>query len=150
MRALYIRHAIHTHNGGRMAEAARNPRGIIRRMSLPPSMLRAMVRVSGALPGTHPLRQRTEEALEDGQVPADWVLPPPPSHTRQVAVAPALVPVQPKAGRIGESATCSVCLGEYEEGQPCLMLPCTHAYHSECILPWLRVNPTCPMCRTEL
>ena len=131
---------------------AQTPRRLIRRLSLPPSMLRAMIRVSGSLPSTHPLRQRTEDALADGQVAAAWVAPPPPRPAPALsnAVVAALVPVSPKDGRIGEGATCSICLADYEDGQPCLMLPCTHAYHGECILPWLRASRTCPMCRTPL
>ena len=45
-------------------------------MTLPPAMLRAMVRVSGGLPGNHPLRQRTAQAISDGD-PVGPNVPPP-------------------------------------------------------------------------
>lgn len=33
---------------------------------------------------------------------------------------------------------CPVCLKEYSIGDVAKKLPCKHAYHPECILPWLQ------------
>ncbi|TVU02673.1 hypothetical protein EJB05_51811, partial [Eragrostis curvula] len=44
---------------------------------------------------------------------------------------------------------CAVCLDEVRERhQRVTKLPCSHKYHSECVLPWLAIQPDCPCCRT--
>lgn len=45
---------------------------------------------------------------------------------------------------------CAVCLDEVREErrQRVTRLPCSHKYHSECVLPWLAIHPDCPCCRS--
>ncbi|KAJ1275962.1 hypothetical protein BS78_05G177000 [Paspalum vaginatum] len=38
---------------------------------------------------------------------------------------------------------CAVCLEEVRVTR----LPCSHKYHSDCVLPWLAKQPDCPCCR---
>ncbi|KQK03286.1 RING-H2 finger protein ATL39 [Brachypodium distachyon] len=43
---------------------------------------------------------------------------------------------------------CTVCLGAVEEGETVRALPfCRHAFHARCVDAWLRLRPTCPVCR---
>jgi hypothetical protein len=45
---------------------------------------------------------------------------------------------------------CSVCQELFELDSTCLKLPCTHCFHKDCIVPWLKDHNTCPVCRKEL
>ncbi|KAH7684043.1 Zinc finger RING/FYVE/PHD-type protein [Dioscorea alata] len=53
-------------------------------------------------------------------------------------------------GLTGESMACAVCKDEIELEEKVKKLPCKHYFHSECIVPWLKMRNTCPVCRREL
>ncbi|PSR98795.1 RING-H2 finger protein [Actinidia chinensis var. chinensis] len=48
------------------------------------------------------------------------------------------------------SSGCSICLADYKDSDVLRLLPeCGHVFHCRCIDPWLRVHPTCPICRNS-
>jgi len=45
---------------------------------------------------------------------------------------------------------CSICLGEYEEGEDLVCLPCKHVYHDDCVSSWCENHIRCPLCNFDL
>ncbi|KAK8834556.1 hypothetical protein M9Y10_011915 [Tritrichomonas musculus] len=45
---------------------------------------------------------------------------------------------------------CSICLDQFEEGTNIIILPCKHAFHPDCLSPWLKIHSECPSCRHKL
>lgn len=41
--------------------------------------------------------------------------------------------------------SCSVCLGSLVSGTT--VTDCNHIFHQECLVEWIFINPSCPMCR---
>ncbi|CAO2820829.1 unnamed protein product [Amaranthus hypochondriacus] len=45
---------------------------------------------------------------------------------------------------------CSICLCEYKAKETLRCMPdCNHCFHVNCIDEWLKMNPTCPLCRNS-
>ncbi|KAG9452315.1 hypothetical protein H6P81_005219 [Aristolochia fimbriata] len=93
-------------------------------------------------------------------------LPPPRRRGRrtQVSVPPPLPPqvvlvddssegARETSHQEEEKELCSICLEELREDESTKTVtrtPCSHLFHSECLLPWLNNANTCPVCRAFL
>ncbi|RRT65802.1 hypothetical protein B296_00014203 [Ensete ventricosum] len=54
-------------------------------------------------------------------------------------------------GLFDGASDCSVCLGEFRDGELVRLLPkCGHAFHISCIDTWLRDHVNCPLCRSHI
>ncbi|MCE3050712.1 hypothetical protein HAX54_047929 [Datura stramonium] len=65
---------------------------------------------------------------------------------------PKLLYSQVKAhkGDFASSSGCSICLADYKDNDVLRLLPyCGHLFHLMCIDTWLRLHPTCPICRNS-
>uniref|UniRef100_A0A2P2JS87 RING-type E3 ubiquitin transferase n=1 Tax=Rhizophora mucronata TaxID=61149 RepID=A0A2P2JS87_RHIMU len=49
-----------------------------------------------------------------------------------------------------EDSECCICLSRYVDGVELCTLPCNHHFHCRCISKWLRINATCPLCRSNI
>ncbi|CAG7723844.1 unnamed protein product [Allacma fusca] len=45
---------------------------------------------------------------------------------------------------------CSVCWDDFSMDEQVKQLQCEHLYHQDCIVPWLKLHGTCPVCRKDL
>ena len=51
---------------------------------------------------------------------------------------------------IEQNLQCSVCWEDFKLAEPVRKLVCEHYYHTQCIVPWLELHGTCPICRKAL
>ncbi|PIN13678.1 Anaphase-promoting complex (APC), subunit 11 [Handroanthus impetiginosus] len=55
-----------------------------------------------------------------------------------------------RSGNWGNDTVCSICLCEYRESEMLRMLPdCKHCFHVMCVDAWLKLNASCPVCRSS-
>ncbi|KAF2311876.1 hypothetical protein GH714_027087 [Hevea brasiliensis] len=66
------------------------------------------------------------------------------------AVVESMPTVEINETHVLAEAHCAVCKEAFELGGKAREMPCTHIYHSDCILPWLAIRNSCPVCRHEL
>lgn len=71
----------------------------------------------------------------------------PPASKAAVESMPTVVVA---ACHVGADSHCAVCKEAFELGDEAREMPCSHMYHQDCILPWLALRNSCPVCRHEL
>ncbi|CAG14089.1 unnamed protein product, partial [Tetraodon nigroviridis] len=72
---------------------------------------------------------------------------PPPAEKEKISSLPTVNISQEQADCCME---CPVCKEDFSVGEPVRQLPCNHFFHSDCIVPWLEMHDTCPVCRKSL
>ena len=43
--------------------------------------------------------------------------------------------------------SCPLCMEDYKIEEAVTQLPCSHIFHNECVLPWMNMKNSCPICR---
>lgn len=46
-----------------------------------------------------------------------------------------------------DSGDCIICFSSLENARKKVVLKCQHSFHSVCLFDWLKINPSCPICR---
>ncbi|KAK8616528.1 hypothetical protein V6N13_018076 [Hibiscus sabdariffa] len=72
---------------------------------------------------------------------------PPPAAASAIEALPM---VKITENHLINSTHCPVCKDEFVVNGEAKELPCKHLYHSDCIVPWLSIHNTCPVCRYEI
>jgi hypothetical protein len=55
------------------------------------------------------------------------------------------------ASQIELETSCAICTEEFEQTSECVVLPCKHYFHVECIKKWLtEYHAKCPLCRADV
>ncbi|XP_064588490.1 E3 ubiquitin-protein ligase RNF115 isoform X2 [Zonotrichia leucophrys gambelii] len=72
---------------------------------------------------------------------------PPPADKEKISSLPT-VPVTQE--QVDTGLECPVCKEDYTLAEHVRQLPCNHVFHSSCIVPWLELHDTCPVCRKSL
>ncbi|KAF4678577.1 hypothetical protein FOZ60_016409 [Perkinsus olseni] len=76
--------------------------------------------------------------------------PPPASSTAIQGLPQVVITPEDISEDAANNQECSICLEKQHVGNKATKLPCGHIFCTGCIVPWLRKNCTCPVCRYEL
>jgi len=71
---------------------------------------------------------------------------PPPMNDDEIKKIPTIKIDQ---SHIDAKAQCSVCWDDFKLEEDVRQLKCDHIFHENCIIPWLELHNTCPVCRKE-
>lgn len=73
----------------------------------------------------------------------------PPASKSAVEALP-VIEIDPTHLESDSQSHCAVCKENFELKSAAREMPCNHIYHPDCILPWLAIRNSCPVCRHEL
>lgn len=73
-----------------------------------------------------------------------------PSRTALCGKVEQLPTYQVTSQQVEDDLQCIVCLQEYELEETVCQTPCKHYFHADCLTPWIKTNPTCPVCRQQV
>ncbi|CAA6669392.1 unnamed protein product [Spirodela intermedia] len=66
------------------------------------------------------------------------------------AAVESMPTVEIEEDHVGTDSHCAICKEAFELGAEAREMPCKHIYHQDCILPWLSIRNSCPVCRHEM
>lgn len=69
---------------------------------------------------------------------------PEPASQEQIDELPV---VKVNSHHLESKIQCSICLENFVLDEEGMSLPCNHLHHKFCIIPWLQLHATCPVCR---
>lgn len=72
---------------------------------------------------------------------------PPPLEKEKIEEIPKITI---SAEQVDMKLQCSVCWEDFQIDEVVRKLSCAHIYHESCIIPWLELHGTCPICRKSL
>ncbi|XP_040995188.1 RING-H2 finger protein ATL70-like [Juglans microcarpa x Juglans regia] len=102
------------------------------------------------LPDNPPPPHRSSASAADHDQ-ADPINIGPGLHEFTVGSYPKLLYSETTQKGASADSSCAICLVEYKEKDMLRLLPdCEHLFHLSCIDPWMRLHPTCPICRRNI
>ncbi|KAJ0258723.1 E3 ubiquitin-protein ligase RHC2A [Hirschfeldia incana] len=73
----------------------------------------------------------------------------PPASKSAIEALP-VIEIAPSHLESDSQSHCAVCKEGFLLSSEAREMPCKHVYHPDCILPWLAIRNSCPVCRHEL
>ena len=49
-----------------------------------------------------------------------------------------------------KTKNCTICLEDFKVKDKVIYLPCFHLFHKDCIINWVKLNSTCPLCKINI
>ena len=68
----------------------------------------------------------------------------------QPPASKASIEAMPSVEVGGDDGECVICLEEWKDGGVAKEMPCKHKFHENCIVKWLEIHGSCPVCRHKM